>query len=122
MAEHTYAGPRGCNGAEPQVRTTPTTQTALRCAFCHDTLDARAKTCSRCGTKLHRECGTDLERCPSLGCGDWAPLRTWGDELREARDWLFEWLAMGILLCLGVIAASVVVMAMVVRIHSTFTF
>ena len=42
---------------------------ALRCAMCHDDLDAAPVECPRCRTVTHAECAGP---CPTLGC---APLR-----------------------------------------------
>lgn len=100
----------------------PEALASLRCAFCHDDLGARAVTCTRCGTKLHPDCGRELALCPSLGCGDWTPLQTWTDALRDAPGWLASWMLFGVVAGLGVLAVGVVLMAMVVHIHSTFSF
>jgi len=41
---------------------------ALRCAFCHDDLEAGPWICEGCATSLHRDCRELVGRCPSLGC------------------------------------------------------
>lgn len=41
----------------------------MRCAFCHEQLDAEAaRVCPDCGTMVHRPCADDLLSCPTLGC------------------------------------------------------
>src|SRR5437763_17113923 len=47
----------------------------LRCALCHDELPASAESwiCELCDTRLRRDCGEQLGRCPTIGCRGWSP-------------------------------------------------
>lgn len=44
------------------------TETPLRCAYCHATVDTVPVVCHGCGTRLHSECVENLSCCPTLGC------------------------------------------------------
>lgn len=49
-------------------RVTGFTQSALRCAYCHDDLPRKCWTCPRCSSKIHSQCASELTECPTLGC------------------------------------------------------
>lgn len=94
---------------------------SLRCALCHDDLVQRAATCLRCGTALHSECSHELERCPSLGCGPWAPRRSSLDRAGEALSWVPSFLAGTVLAALTLWVVVAVVLAIAVHLHGMFS-
>ena len=77
-------------------RTRPRSSPDLRCAVCHDALLVAPQVCPDCATLTHPECGEELGRCPTLGCG-----RLVVDDAAwlEARDgWVARWgIGLGVL-------------------------
>ena len=71
---------------------------ALRCAYCHDGLQAPSWACERCSTHLHADCFFELAGlCPILGCRPriFVRVRAAGSSWCD----LACWLASYVLLC-----------------------
>ncbi len=55
-----------------------------RCVICHGALREQAVACAGCRATMHRDCRSELARCPTIGCA--ASARTAGTEApREER-------------------------------------
>lgn len=74
-----------------QVVVRPLTD-ALRCAACHDDLDASRWSCEVCAAVMHPECARGLGRCATLGCRALPPaprVRRGARSVAEPQGWLF---------------------------------
>ncbi|MCA8923192.1 MAG: hypothetical protein KDD82_15360, partial [Planctomycetes bacterium] len=67
-------GALGCpagasQGRAPQSQTERTS--GVQCPYCREGFEPRESTitCQGCRTRYHAECGDDLRRCGTLGCG-----------------------------------------------------
>lgn len=65
-----------------RVRVEARATDGVRCAWCH-VAGGDLAVCSRCDTRLHPRCGELAGRCPTLGCGADAPVRS-----RRLQLWL----------------------------------
>jgi hypothetical protein len=76
---------------------------ALRCASCHDHIAGARHACARCGSVQHVDCRADLGRCPTLGCGVADIVRpTPAGRSRWSwlpRRWSGSWVALRVALC-----------------------